>query len=313
MTLPDVFTESIDTLLEIEQLTASKATAPFSEPFSKVLAMLLAIWPGDDASDAAKSQALARLNTEALMSPMAEVERVILKGATEALSHGIDAGLAQAGTRGKTFKRTLPMHLRVAVTATQRVARARVDTGTALLRTASTMVEAQAALAVSNPAPAVSAQARWLTNRASNEGILTVADASPGVVTVWVAERDGCVHCLAYQGHKRERMGYPAGLTFGKKALSDKPVSMPPLHPNCRCTQLVLKTIVAQPVIDGLLREAQRSILRGWSVESESNSVRVDAARRLLAKNPSMPKSVQTYARSAIKAGKFKRGRDFPV
>ena len=310
--LPEVFNKSIDTLLEIEQLTASRAVVPIKKPFAKVLALLVALWPGDDATDIEKRHAVSLLNTEAFMNTLPEVERAILKGATEALSQGIDAGMTQVGLKGMSFKRELPIHLDMVVRATQRVMRKRVDTGTALLQQATTLLEAQAALAVANPAPAISAQARWLTNRASNEGLLMVAEASQDVVAVWVAERDGCVHCLAYQGHKRGRNGYPAGLTFGKKALHTKPVPMPPLHPNCRCTQLLLDVTIAQPVIEGLLREAQRSILRGWSVESESQNVRIDAARRLLAKNSRMPKSVQAYARSAIKSGKFKRGRVFP-
>ncbi len=300
------------TLLEIEQRTEARAVAPFVTPFARLLALLLSVWPGDDASDAEKREALNSLNLEEFMVVLTKVEQDIVEGATEAFVQGIESGIEQAGTVGRVFKRTLPIHLGISARAVQRLARRRVDTGSALLQLANTLGDAQIALAVANPAPAVATHTRWLTNRASNEGITMVADVSSNIVTVWVAERDACVHCLAYQGQKRGRMGYPAGLTFGKKPLSDNPVSMPPLHPNCRCTQMLLKTVVAQPVIDGLKREAQRSILRGWSVESESQSVRLEAARKLLNKNPAVPKTVQAYARSSIKAGKFKRGRDFP-
>lgn len=317
--LPDIFGDSVDTLREIEELAASRAVKPFVEPFRKVLAMLMAVWPGDDATPAAKKLALAKLDTESMMEVLPEVERQILRGATDALEHGIKSGLAQVGVPDpdmvKAFKRKLPLHLGVTARAVSTRMRRRVDVGTSMLHNADTQEQALAALALVNPTPVVSAHTRWLANRASNEGLLQVAAETKGIVVVWVAERDGCVHCLAYAGHKRSKRGYPAGLTFGKKPLRQKelgPVDMPPLHPNCRCTQWLLHEDVAKPVIQALAREAKRSILRGWSVESESQTIRLDAARRLLAKQPAMPKSVQIYARTSIKEGRFKRGRAFP-
>jgi murein DD-endopeptidase MepM/ murein hydrolase activator NlpD len=49
-----------------------------------------------------------------------------------------------------------------------------------------------------------------------------------------------------------------------------------PLHPHCRCRLAVL---VDQSYADALKREAQRSVLRGFALPSESNAVRVNAAR----------------------------------
>lgn len=317
--IPDVprLDAHVDSLLELEESTANKAVDPLRKPFAKLLTLLHAVWPGDQASQVAKKAALNRLNTEVFMDVLSQAEAEILKGALAALEHGINTGLAQAGLRGsaldKSFKRTLATEAHGWVRATHEVARRRVDLGTAVLGQSTTLVEAQTGLALANPGVNVSRHARWVTNRVSNEGITVVGEADPRSVLVWRAERDACVHCLAYQGHARVGGSYPAGLTFGKKPLSTSPVLMPPLHPNCRCTQWVLARDVAQAVQESLLREAQRSILRGWSVESESNTVRVDAARRLLAKNPTMPKSVQAYARSAVKAGEFKRGRAIPM
>ncbi len=318
MIVPKFFDESVDTLLEIEHVVASEAALPFYKILRRVLTLLHAIWPGDDASDAEKQMALARLDLEAFLAPMSGVEGVILQGAITALGQGIKAGIAEAGLTksaiATTFKHTLPDSLVLQGRAVGVTMRRRVIAGMALLTQARTLLDAEAAIAVANPSTAVQAQSRWLTNRASNEGLVRVAEAdSHRSVLVWRAERDACVHCLAYQGQVRTRGHYPAGLTFGKKPLHRNPVSMPPLHPNCRCTQWVLSRDVANPVIEGLKREAKRSILRGWSVESESEAVRVDAARRLLAQRPTLPKSVQTYARQSVKAGRFKRGRTVPA
>lgn len=315
--LPKLFDQSADTLLEIEESTATKAVKPFIAPFRRMLGLLHAVWPGDGAPDTAKKLALRRVNTEVFMLSLSEVEATILEGMVEALTHGIDVGLVQAGLKGSAlasaFKRTPTIEMGTWVKATNGVMRRRVDAGTAVLQRASTMVEAQTGLALANPGPALVRHARWVTNRASNEGLTQVGEADPSSVLIWRAERNACVHCLAYQGHARVRGGYPTGLTFGKKPLHKNPVSMPPLHPNCRCTQWLISRDTAKAIQEALLREAKRSILRGWSVESESNTVRVDAARKLLAKNPAMPKSVQAYARAAVRAGEFKRGRTFPV
>ncbi len=317
MEIPKLYDKSADTLLELEEATATKAVKPFIQPFRVVLRVLHAVWPGAAAPDAEKKMALKRLDTESFMTPLSEVEAVILDGAVDALRHGITEGLSQAGLRGsrldKSFKRELTTEMETWVRATNGVMRRRVDAGSAVLSQATTMVEAQTGLALANPGPVVTRHSRWITNRVSNEGLTLVGEADPTSVLIWRAERDACVHCLAYQGHARMRGGYPTGLTFGKKPLHKQRVTMPPLHPNCRCTQWLIGRDVAKRIQEALLREAKRSILRGWSVESESNTVRVDAARRLLAKKPAVPKSVSAYARSAVRSGEFKRGRDFPV
>lgn len=317
MDIPRLYDKHADTLLEIEEATATKAVKPFIKPFRTVLGLLHVVWPGDDAADVEKKMALKRLDTEVFLATLPQVEAEILKGTISALEHGISAGVSQAGLRGsqldKSFKREPTMEMAEWVRSTQGVMRRRVDAGTSVLQSASTLLEAQTGLALANPGPAVVRHARWVTNRVSNEGLTMVGEADPTSVLIWRAERDACVHCLAYQGHARVRGGYPTGLTFGKKPLHKNRVTMPPLHPNCRCTQWLIGRDVAKRIQEALLREAKRSILRGWSLETESNNVRVDAARRLLATNPAVPKSVEIYARSAVRSGEFKRGRDFPV
>jgi hypothetical protein len=58
-----------------------------------------------------------------------------------------------------------------------------------------------------------------------------------------------------------------------------------------------------------LKREAARSVIKGWALESEPDSVRRDAAARLLARGGAgLPKSVQARARFQVDhATRFKR------
>jgi hypothetical protein len=143
--------------------------------------------------------------------------------------------------------------------------------------------------------------------RAGNEGATAIADRV-GLPTVWVAETNACVTCLAYSG-RTTKPGelFPAGKTYGKRSTVAEPVSVPPAHPHCRCT--------VEPLNDpsyaaALRREADRSVLRGFSLPSESMAVRIDAAQRLLNRGVTAPKSVIAYARRQIKAGAFPtRGR----
>jgi hypothetical protein len=173
------------------------------------------------------------------------------------------------------------------------------------------------ALAPAQKAIQVAEQATTYTvNAASTAGIVSVAAHLPDeeVQLVWVAERDACVHCLAYAGeviHMHE--SFPVDLTYGKKPLVPWPepqwLSGPPLHPNCRCRLSVwlghAEGAPGPTLPEVLKREAQRSILKGWRMETESEGVRLAAADRLLARGVNAPKSVKNYARTAIKRGRF--------
>lgn len=146
-----------------------------------------------------------------------------------------------------------------------------------------------------------------LVNHAGNKGTTAVADAM-GLSTVWVAETNACVECLAYSGRvAKPGKPFPGGLTYGAKSYHPEPVDVPPRHPRCRCT---IEPLVSREYADALRREADRSVLRGFSLESEPMRVRVDAAARLLARGVDAPKSVIAYARRAVKRGEFgTRGR----
>lgn len=146
-----------------------------------------------------------------------------------------------------------------------------------------------------------------LVNSAGNAGATAVADAA-GLESVWVAETNACVECLAYSGQTtKPGKAFPGGLTYGAKSYNPEPVAHPPRHPRCRCT---VEPLRSKLYAEALKREADRSVLRGFSLESESMKVRLDAAERLVEKGVDAPKSVVAFARRSVKAGAFPtRGR----
>lgn len=144
-------------------------------------------------------------------------------------------------------------------------------------------------------------------NRSGNEGATAIADAAE-LPTVWVAETDACVHCLRYSGLVcKPGKRFPGGLTYGKKSYYPNAIEGPPRHPRCRCT---VEPLNDQSYADTLRREADRSVLRGFSLPSESMAVRIDAAERLVNAGVDAPKTVVAFAKRSIKAGEFPtRGR----
>lgn len=142
---------------------------------------------------------------------------------------------------------------------------------------------------------------------AGSAGVTAIADESD-LPTVWQAETNACVHCLAYSGLvAKPGKKFPGGRTYGDKVYYPGPLAAPPLHPRCRCTVEVLHDL---SYAEALRREADRSVLRGFSLESESMPVRIRAADRLLAKGVDAPKSVIAYAKRSVAAGEFTtRGR----
>lgn len=140
---------------------------------------------------------------------------------------------------------------------------------------------------------------------AASEGVIAYADAE-GVPVVWVAERDACLHCLRYAGEYADRGEFKTGLTYGKKAQPPRPGSgdftSAPLHPRCRC---YLEPLYSVEYAAALRREADRSVLRGFSLPSESEKARLEAAARLVSGGVSAPASVIAYAKRAVASGEF--------
>lgn len=145
----------------------------------------------------------------------------------------------------------------------------------------------------------------WAINNASNEAVYSVAKKR-GISTVWISERDACVHCTAYAGVRSTDQGYPSDLTYGSKPLKQESdfLEHPPLHPRCRC---MIETNITDEYAAALHREGIRSILKGVAMPSESDKVRVAAAEQLLATHPDgVPATVVKYAKTHVKNGTFK-------
>jgi hypothetical protein len=147
-----------------------------------------------------------------------------------------------------------------------------------------------------------------------NAGTADVVTEAGGEL-VWLAERDACVHCLAYSGRVRGEDGtFPWGLTF-----SDPPRPLkqwkrnlggPPLHPWCRCQLVGWNGVdsggAGLNFPDSLRREAKRSVIKGWALPSESQTSRQRAAARLLAIGAGLPPTVEARARAAVRSGRFR-------
>lgn len=153
-----------------------------------------------------------------------------------------------------------------------------------------------------NPAKAEAA-VTWAVNNASNSAVSKLS-LKMGESVVWISERNGCASCLAYSGKRGTKVGFPTDLSFAAKPVKVKgdTIPHPPLHSHCRCT---IEPGITEEYAAALKRESVRSILKGFKMDSESEKVRIDAAKRLLDQDPVAPASVKKYANKAIKKGKF--------
>lgn len=247
-----------------------------------------------------------------------DVRRAVLKLTAPTIGRDLAAaigsawniGIADAASivdegKAKGIPGEPPKHLVTAARAAEKAIAERLTSARKLARVGA---EADAVLApVFAAANGLERDVATLVNAAGNAGATAVADAA-GLSTVWVAETNACVECLAYSGRvAKPGKSFPGGLTYGARSYNAEPVAYPPRHPNCRCT---VEPLRATDYADALRREADRSVLRGFSLESESMRVRVEAAGRLVEKGVNAPKSVIAYARRAVKAGEFPtRGR----
>jgi len=149
--------------------------------------------------------------------------------------------------------------------------------------------------------------ARTIVNAAHADGVDMVARKN-GWETVWRPERDACLDCLALAGVMSRGGVFPKGRTYranGKAyAVPKGALTGPPLHPSCRCGTApwsVEWTSDLGSLPDALKREAQRSVILGFALESESDAARRKAAEKLLAADPALPKTVKSRARSAVR------------
>lgn len=163
---------------------------------------------------------------------------------------------------------------------------------------------------IQSPAKAVSA-VTWAVNNSANSAV-SKASLEMGETMVWISERGGCVHCLAYSGQRSTKTGFPKDLTFAAKPLNLESGTLPhpPLHNHCRC---VIEPGISDEYAEALKRESVRSILKGVKEDSESDKVRIEAAKRLLAKDPVAPASVVKYSKRMVKDFEDSKKKPDPV
>ena len=138
-------------------------------------------------------------------------------------------------------------------------------------------------------------------------------------VCIWVAERDACVRCLAYQGlYVTPATGqlFPGGRTWGPrwKSVIGRPDFRGPgwreavdgehegSHPHCRCELRVVRRTNVRLLATGLKREAARSAAKGWARPTEGDTVRVAAAKHVLATKAALPRSVVDETRRRLRS-----------
>lgn len=150
-----------------------------------------------------------------------------------------------------------------------------------------------------------------VVNGAANTGIGAVAD-DLGAQRLWIAEPDACLTCTGMAGRLADPgdvfdPAHAAAYTPKPRIWPPGPIDAPPIHPHCRCRITVWLGSAAggTDLPAALRREAQRAVLKGWSLLSESGPARVDAAQQLLARGVNAPASVKAFARAAVRRGQF--------
>jgi hypothetical protein len=230
------------------------------------------------------------------------------------VAHGAEQAAAQGSRRRRRNERAtfIPRRARSAIDDASKAVVEQTKTAEKVLLSARSRVDLEAGVAAtSRAARRAEAIARWVATTMHAEGVNAVAEAQK-LPVVWVAERDGCLACAAYSGEVDRGNGFREGLTYGDRPLKTGPVEGPPLHPNCRCGLLVWDPNRPGPQVPAALkREARRSVVRGWSLPSESEASRLRAADRLLRSGAGLPKSVEAFGRRAVLRGRFPT-RDVP-
>lgn len=273
-----------DSLEDVERKTVEAVAGKWSREVEAFRRALLARW-------SANGQSLTPAEVRALASKLDTSPAQV--NAAKALLPA--AALGDARVKAKT-KVQLPSKAAVkALTGAQ--AKPRAAVAESLTRAAGLDLGTVAGvLGVLGPlgasVNAMKGAASYAVNAAANEALASAAEQADEKV-VFIAERDACVDCITRGGDT------------GEAALTDPP----PLHPWCRCE---LGTYDDPAVPLAMKRESVRSVLRGFSLPSESNAARLRAAQQMLRKGPVAPASVKRYAAAAIKSGKFGAGRSVP-
>lgn len=320
-------TAEADALLQIEDEAAEQATVAFRRRLVELTEELHREWVKLFGSATARARdQLDKLGS--LLADLLARLRKLLAATVPATRAAIIAGtLAAAGHGVEVATDAFPTSIDVkAVNVRELAETGREDEVNAIVRAgreraaallvpeyATTLPKALTALGAGGARTAGELErlARTAANEAATAAAVAVAQAN-GVGLLWVAERDACVHCLAYAGKTVEPgEQFAADLTYGDKPLiqpeerADGLVG-PPLHPNCRCTVRPYSVEWDAELPAALEREARRSVALGFKLESEPSAVRLRAADRLLKSGRAgLPKTVAVRARRAVAQGAF--------
>lgn len=321
-------------LLAAEELAAAAVAASPQAQLAAMNAWLARTWVTQTGSIAARmgqesaAELLNELGFRVGRLPLEQQHRMT-EHANRALALGLRQGYREIGGVPDGHRRIRSTRLSPAVTRALAESARRALAQTQASRDLIESLRIKPELAYEEVVPVVAvagravrsneATARWTVNRANNQGIGVVA-VQLEADTVWLAERDACVVCLAYAGRiAAHGAPFPPELTFGTRkpgrVWPDGVLWYPPRHPNCRCSTRVVAgytTEQEREFTEALQREARRSIVRGFSMPSESEGVRLAAADQLLRAGARLPKSVEEYGRRAVRRGKFP-SRDVPT
>lgn len=250
----------------------------------------------------AREDPRARSAIIALAAPA--IGRDLAAAVSAAFDTGVVGALVLINEPGSFAKLTAPKYLTDLARQAERDVAADVAKARALARVGQ---DAAAFASATGARTRLDRAVTTIVSGAGNAGTAAVAREA-NIPLVWVAETNACVTCLAYSGMiAQPGKAFPKGKSYGSRSSAVRAMDYPPAHPNCRCIVEPLNSI---EYAQALRREADRSVLRGFSLTSESMAVRVEAARRLLANGVDAPKSVIAYAERAVLAGKFPtRGR----
>jgi len=313
--LPETMQSYAQQVLALEEKSAELASKNMDEDFKKIFQKAISLWVKVSGSVQGVPSDNARTAILVVLTKM--LNKIDLTIAPEflmgAVGMGLEMGFAQAleetGGKEKVKKPVISPSVKEALDEMPGKLEQQMKDGKKLLARAQTFSQVINALSQARKVVTTTERtARWATNESVNHSVRSVADQKK-VPLLWIPERNACVHCLAYAGKvSKPGQDFPAGLTFGDKPLTTEKVKNPPLHPNCRCRVFPWRGskrgVGAVDLPAALEREAQRSVLKGWS-ESTSNAERLRAADRLLQAGTNLPKTVQSEAKRAVNTGTF--------
>lgn len=325
--------------LALEQAWAQRASAPLRAAGRAVAVLLLAAAARARAQGGSLTREQQARLREQLLAALAALAVGIAVDIAAAVAAGRALALRQegallraAGIEAAAVRGADPVLERAGAAADASIeaalARLRAAIGVPGALESPAALEALAARALA-PASSAQASARWAVNRAINSTTLALARTltdgqpplsvngrtpltAPGMVVVWVAERDACLVCLALSGDTLDPV---SGSGFDEEATFDPrhrapivwppgmPLMGPPRHPNCRCR---LRIIAADntSVPAALKREAERSVARGWSGHASRRS-RLGAADVLVRRANRLPRTVNERAARDAARGEF--------